>query len=206
VKCGSTTFKQLRAGTSKVREELQALALRSVGEVTGESASLPGDGVLVGTEAVLHRVGRADAVAFLDFDQELMVPRFRAAEDALVLLARASRLVGGHDRDGVVLVQTRQPEHEVIDAALHGDPTRFSDVDRERRRLMQWPPFTALARVSGTAADAYVEELQNVEKLGPVDGIWLVRAPNHQTLCDALAAVPRPSGNKLRVEVDPSRA
>ena len=36
----------------------------------------------------------ADAVAFLDFDQELLAPRYRAAEQALALLARAARLVG----------------------------------------------------------------------------------------------------------------
>ena len=38
--------------------------------------------------------GRADAVAFLDFDAELLAPRLRAGEEALALLARAARLVG----------------------------------------------------------------------------------------------------------------
>jgi primosomal protein N' (replication factor Y) len=43
-----------------------------------------------------------------------------------------------------------------------------------------------------------------VELLGPSDGRWLVRAPDHQTLCDALAATPRPPG-RLRLAVDPLR-
>ena len=37
-----------------------------------------------------------------------------------------------------------------------------------------------------------------------VDGAWRLRAPDHETLCDALAAVPRPPG-RLRIEVDPLR-
>jgi hypothetical protein len=32
---------------------------------------------------------------------------------------------------------------------------------------------------------------------------WLVRAPDHRTMADALAAVPRPP-ERLRVEVDPT--
>jgi primosomal protein N' (replication factor Y) len=100
--CGSSTFKQLRPGIGKAREELESLARRPVGEVSGESDELPQTGVIIGTEAVLHRIGRADAVAFIDFDQELLATRYQAPEDALVLLARASRIVGGHHRHGVV--------------------------------------------------------------------------------------------------------
>ena len=49
----------------------------------------------MGTEATLHQIDRADVVAFLDFDQELLAPRYRAAEQAFGLLARAARLIGG---------------------------------------------------------------------------------------------------------------
>lgn len=203
--CGSSSFKQLRPGVSRVREELETLASRPVGEVSGESDELPDAQVLVGTEAVLHRIGRADAVAFIDFDQELLAARYQAPEDAMVLLARASRIVGGRKRDGMVLVQTRQPDHDVIAAALHGDPERFYAAERERRKMMLWPPFSALARVSGKNAPGFVEKLQDVDVLGPLDDVYLVRAADHQQLCDALAVVPRPPGVGLRVEVDPHR-
>ena len=43
-----------------------------------------------------------------------------------------------------------------------------------------------------------------VEVLGPADGRYLVRAGDHQALCDALASTPRPPG-RLRVAVDPLR-
>jgi hypothetical protein len=59
--------------------------------------------------------------------------------------------------------------------------------------------------VSGEAAAAFVAALAGVEVLGPDNDRWLVRAPDHSVLCDALEAAPRPSG-RLRIEVDPLRA
>lgn len=205
--CGGSQFKQLRKGVASVREELEALALRQVGEVTGDTVELPAEGVLVGTEALLHRIGRADAVVFLDFDQELLAPRYRAPEDALVLLARASRIVGGHRGGGLVVVQTRQPHHEVIEAAVLGDPSTFSVVEREHRRDIGWPPDRAMARVSGAGAALCVGQLPAaLDVLGPVDDQWLVLAEDHRTLCDALASVERPPKARVRIEVDPVRA
>src|SRR5439155_4361976 len=69
--CGATRLKTLRTGVTKARDELARLANRPVVEVTAttlDDADLTGAGVLVGTEAVLHRVGRADVVAFLELD------------------------------------------------------------------------------------------------------------------------------------------
>lgn len=202
--CGAQRFKNLRAGVTRVREELEALAGVPVEEVTGESDDDPTASVLVGTEAALHRVPQADVVAFLDIDQEILAPRFRAAEQAFALLARAARMVGG--RGGRVVVQTRLPHHEVLTAALHADPARVATAEEARRRALGFPPFSALALVSGEAADEYVAALPvHLDRLGPSDGRWLVRAPDHQTLCDGLAQTPRPNG-RLRVEVDPLRA
>lgn len=224
--CGSTRMKALRLGVSRVREELSALIGMEVAEVSGPSRSarsassevvdLVGGSLLsprsvppivVGTEAVLHRMREARAVVFLDMDQELLAPGFRAGEAALALLARASRMVGGRKAGGRVLVQTRMPGHEVIAAAMHADPGRLAHLEAQRRRALRLPPWTALARVSGAAAEAYLAELgsgSGLEVRGPDRGAWLVRAPDHRVLCDALAATPRPRG-RLRVEVDPAR-
>ncbi len=202
--CGGAKLKLLRVGVSRAAEELSALARTEVVEVTGEG-SRPADArVYVGTEAVLHQVPQADVVAFLDLDQELLAPRYRAAEQALGLLARAARLVGGRRRDGRLVLQTRLPQHEVVQAALHADPARVADAERERRRELGFPPATAMAAISGAVAEEYVAELVGAELLGPRDGTWLARAADQTTLLDALAATPRPSG-RLRVEVDPLR-
>lgn len=206
--CGATRLKSLRLGVTRVREELAALTGRAVGEVTAETDDVPDAPILVGTEAVLHRAHGADAVAFLDFDQELLAPRFRASEQALALLARAARLVGGRGAGGRVLVQTRLPGHEVLDAALHGDPGRMVAPETERRRALGFPPFSAIALVSGAAAPELIERLRagaGAELLGPDDGKWIVRAPDSSALADALAAAGRPPG-RLRIEVDPLRA
>lgn len=203
--CGSSNLRRLRPGVTRVREELEALAGRPVAEVAADAADLPDAAVLVGTEALLHRVRSADAVVFLDFDQELLAPRFRAAEQALALLARAGRLVGGREGGGRLVVQTRVPGSEVLRAAVHADPGRLAAIEAKRRAELRLPPATALAVVSGDAA-AFVAALPpEIEVVGPADGRWLVRAADHGVLCDSLAATPR-DGARVRVEVDPPRA
>ncbi|HYF45126.1 MAG TPA: hypothetical protein VD926_02880 [Acidimicrobiales bacterium] len=207
--CHRTKLKNLRMGVTRAREELEALVGEPVGEITAttEARDIPGARVLVGTEAVLHAVDAADTVAFLDLDQELLAPRYRAAEQALGLLARGARLLGGRNRGGRLLLQTRMPKHPVVQAALLADPGRVAEDERDRRRMLGYPPFAAMAVVSGPSGEAFIAAFGaplGVEVMGPRDGHWLLRAADHQALCDALAATPRPSG-RLRVEVDPLR-
>ncbi|MGH9038234.1 MAG: hypothetical protein ACRD0O_20965, partial [Acidimicrobiia bacterium] len=247
-RCGGTRMRNLRAGVTRVREELAALLPGAdVAMVDAAAEDVPDVPVIIGTEAVLHRVDRAQIVAFLDFDQELLAPRFRAGEQALWLLVRAARLVGprpsgghprtpgpsgGHPRTpgpsgghsgrggGRVLVQTRLPRHEVLEAAVRGDPGVLVAAEGPRRRLLHLPPYAALAHLTGDAAALAVAAgelaLADVEVStssgtprtpGGSGGGLLVRAPTHQRLCDALAtalAAARPSG-RIRAEVDPLR-
>ncbi|MEX1217520.1 MAG: hypothetical protein WEA11_03240 [Acidimicrobiales bacterium] len=210
VTCGGTKMKNLRAGVTRVREELEALIREPVAELTAErgtDAGGTGTRVVVGTEAALHRIPKADVVAFLDFDQELLAPRYRAAEEAMALLVRAARVVGSRSGGGRVLVQTRRPTHEVLQGALLAEPTRVSDSERVRRSLLGYPPSSAMAVVSGASAEVWVRSFVppvGVEVLGPSEGQWIVRAPDHETLCNALAAATRPGG-RLRIAVDPLR-
>ncbi|MGD9798650.1 MAG: hypothetical protein AB7V15_11115 [Acidimicrobiia bacterium] len=206
--CGSTALKLRRIGTARAREDLERLAGVVVGEVTGDSGELPRARVLVGTEAVLRRVDRADAVAFLDLDAELLAPRYRAAEEAMALVTRAARLLGGKAGGGRLLLQTRLPRHDVVLAALHADPGLASAAEAARRVELGWPPYSAMARISGAGAEAYVTALRSqpgVRLLGPVDDAWLARAADHDALGAALAATPRPPGQRLRIAVDPPR-
>jgi primosomal protein N' (replication factor Y) len=213
--CGGHRLKNLRLGVSRAREELEVLAGTPVAEVT---ASTPDDDpglraarVLVGTEALLHRVPRAGVVALLDADQEILSLRYRAGEQALGLVARAGRIVQRGAADGgrgLVLVQTRTPEHPVLVAAQHADPGRLVESEAPMRRALGLPPARAMALVSGTAAPAFVEALGHPEGIvvqGPLDGAWRVLAPDHEHLSRALGGVARPPG-RLRLEVDPLRA
>lgn len=206
--CGAGRFRQLRPGVGRLADDLAALVGERVEEVTAAAAAPAASRVVVGTEAVLHRVPSADAVLFLDFDQELMAVRERAGEQALALLARAARVVRGREDHGRLLVQTRQPDHPVVAAARHADPSRSSAAEMVIRRALRLPPVTAVATVSGPSAPAFMAALgrpPDVEVQGPADGTWRLRAPDHRTLCDALAAVSRPTG-RLRIAVDPPRA
>jgi primosomal protein N' (replication factor Y) len=214
--CGRLRMKTLRAGVSRLREELAALLGVEVGEVAGpkkgSEPDVPKTPVLVGTEAVLHRVRRASAVAFLDIDLHLLAPRLSATEDTLALFVRAGRLVGGRTAaapSSRVLVQTRVPDHPVLEAVSLGQPAPVLAEEAAVRQMAALPPFVALAIVSGSLAPAYAESLSQAAAEGSVsvaalaEDRFLVRGPDHETLCDLLAAVTRPSGRGLRVEVDP---
>ncbi|WP_421120191.1 hypothetical protein ACE2AJ_02285 [Aquihabitans daechungensis] len=219
--CGGHRFKNLRLGVSRAREELEALAGTPVAELTATTAeddeAVRTARIVVGTEAALHRMPQAEVVAFLDFDQELLSLRYRAAEEAMALLVRAGRLVqraaarrGGTtpaDRRGLVLVQTRTPEHPVLVAAHLADPGRLASSEAPMRQALGLPPATAMAAVSGAAAPEYMGafgEPPGIRVQGPLDDAWRIIAPDHDRLSTALSAVPRPPG-RLRIAVDPLR-
>jgi primosomal protein N' (replication factor Y) len=207
--CGPTRPVIVRPGVARAREDLAALTGLEVAEI-GRLGAAP-DGlaeapVLIGTEAVLHRAALASVVVFLDFDNELLAPRYRAGEQALALLALASRLVGGRRRSGRVVARTRSPDHEVLDAALHADPGRLVAVEQPRRVQLRLPPATALALVSGDGAAELVSRLSPVpgslEVGSAAAGRFLIRAAGPEELAEALAAAgPAPAGT--RVEVAP---
>jgi primosomal protein N' (replication factor Y) len=199
--CGASRFANLRPGVTRLREELEAAAARPVVAVTGSDTGPPARaGVYIGTEAVLHRIAAADVVAFLEFDSEMLAPRFRASEQALALIVRAGRVAPA------VMIQTFSPEHEVIAAAAAGDPARILDGERARRRLLGLPPFGALALVSGAGADQLVAQLPaGVEVGGDGADRFLVRAPDWTVLGRTLNAAERPPGSRIRIEVDPVR-
>ena len=206
--CGSTRFRRLRLGVTGVRDELEAMARRPVAELTSDDPIAPSEvDLYVGTEALLHRLDHVDVVVFLDFDQELLASRYRAGEQAMALLVRAARLVGPRLGGGRVVIQTRVPDHEVIDAALHADPGRLVEAERTRRRQLRFPPYAAIALVSGAAGEEFIGNVatEDLTILGPDDGKWLVTAPDSATLTSALNQTKRPAG-RLRIEVDPLRA
>ena len=237
--CGATKFRRARVGVKGVAEEMERLARRPVTQIvggvapdatgasTGPGAADGGAGassrrqqprpqtrqpaLYIGTEAVLHRVPSADAVVFVDFDQELTAPRYRAGEEAFALLVRAARLVGPRTSGGSILVQTRLPAHPVLVAAAQADPSDWLRAEIEHRSAMRQPPAAAWALVSGAAAPGYIDSLSaglhasSLDIAGPADGTWRIRSDDSDTLLNALATAERPSG-RLRVAVDPLRA
>lgn len=207
--CGSTKMRNLRVGIKRVREEVEALVRTPVAEATGSGYDGPPTArVVVGTEAVLHLGRPFDLVAFLEFDQELLAPRFRAREQALALIARAARITGPRDAGGKIVLQTRLPDSPVVAAALRADPALLARAERDRRQELGLPPYGAIAVVSGPVAGEYMGRFGTplgVRIASDPGGQFFLRAPDYDTLCDALASVERPSG-RLRIDVDPIRA
>ena len=86
--CGAARLRVLRTGVTRVGEELAALLPgKRVVDVDAETGAIAGDAdVVVGTEAALHRIDirrrRPALIAYLDLDQELLAPRYRAAAQA----------------------------------------------------------------------------------------------------------------------------
>ncbi len=211
--CGSTTLKNLRMGVTRVVKDLTAFVGEPVTEITATTklSKNLSPRIFVGTEAALWRFDSAAVVVFLDFDQELLAIRQRSAPQALALLARAARLLMRNNPAGSLIIQTRQPDHPVLTAALKGDPRIVSNLEREKCQTLNLPPFGAQARISGIGAPDFIDSLKknlttdsDMKILGPANDSYLIRAPDHQTLLDALAAPPRPT-TRLRIEVDPLR-
>ena len=215
LECGRTSMRVVRRGVGRLREDLELLAGEPVAEVTAsgagpEAATLRSTRLVVGTSAALLRAGRRDVVAFVDLDGDLLAPRYRAAEEVMALLAGAGRLVAPRGRGsdaGRIIVQTSVPDDPALVAAVLGDPASLSTHEAARRAELGWPPATAAALLSHAGAASFAAALAadgSVEVLGPLDGRYVARAPDHQVLCDALAAAPRPA-ERLRIEVDPLR-
>jgi primosomal protein N' (replication factor Y) len=220
--CGATKLRVLRAGVARVREELEALVPGArVVEVDTATADVPEADIVVGTEAVLHRAAvrrrRPALVAYLDLDQELLAPRYRAAAQAHWLLTRGAQLLSARPRrETLLLLQTRIPDHVVVQAMVHGDPAPVAAAEIEYRRTLAYPPFGALAELTGAddALAAAVEVLrgldvqaEQVQVFGPTDGRALVHAPDSEVLATALTRG-IPAGRavgRVRAVVDPPR-
>lgn len=220
--CSATKFRALRPGVNAVRDEVAALVLRfDVAEVDAATDAIGDAPVLVGTEAVLHRVSSrrprpVRLVAFLAFDEELLAPRYRAHEQALWLLVRAARLLGDRRNGGVLLVQTRLPDHDVLAVAASGDPAPFATVEGAIREATKFPPFGGLAELAG-AGVAVAEAAEAIRAAGLTvlggssirgDSRALIRADSAEALADGLADVDFTAARalgRLRVSVDPPR-
>jgi len=105
--------------------------------------------VLVGTQMVAkgHDFQRVTLVGVVSADTALSLPDFRAAERTFQLLTQVAGRAGRGTLPGTVLVQTYFPEHYAIQHAARQDYSGFFEKELQFRRLMNYPPFTALANL-----------------------------------------------------------
>ncbi|MGB9402791.1 MAG: primosomal protein N' [Candidatus Acidiferrales bacterium] len=105
--------------------------------------------VLVGTQMVAkgHDFERVTLVGVVAADLALGRPDFRAAEKTFQLLTQVSGRAGRGRLPGEVLVETYYPEHYAIEFAARQDYGGFFEKEAHFRRMMHYPPYTALANV-----------------------------------------------------------
>jgi primosomal protein N' (replication factor Y) (superfamily II helicase) len=105
--------------------------------------------ILVGTQMLAkgHDFQRVTLVGVVSADSSLSLPNFRAAERTFQLLTQVAGRAGRGELAGRVLIQTFYPEHYAIQDAVKQDYAAFFERELHFRRMMAYPPFTALANV-----------------------------------------------------------
>ena len=171
--------------------------------------------LLVGTQMIAkgHDIHGVTLVGVVGADFALGLPDFRAAERTFQLLTQVAGRAGRGELPGTVLVETYYPEHYAIQHAARQDYPSFFEKELHFRRLMHYPPFTALANVivrdrkvenairwsRQLAAFLAPQESHGIKVLGPAAAPlarlkreyrfqFLLKAPKRTQLTRALAA------------------
>src|SRR5207245_10372139 len=123
--------------------------------------------ILVGTQMIAkgHDFPGVTLVGVVSADIGLALPDFRAAERTFQLLTQAAGRAGRGDSPGRVLVQTFYPEHYAIRLAAEQNYEGFFAKEMSFRRLMHYPPSTALAHVIAQHA-----QLEQAAEVAPAMG------------------------------------
>jgi primosomal protein N' (replication factor Y) len=105
--------------------------------------------ILVGTQLIAkgHDFPGVTLVGVVSADMGLGLPDFRAAEHTFQLVTQVAGRAGRGDAPGRVLVQTFFPEHYAIRLAADQNYDGFFSKEMGFRRMMHYPPITALANV-----------------------------------------------------------
>ena len=162
-KCQSEHIYFLGLGSEKVEEELHRsfptarIARLDRDTVTGKRQyeTILQDfregsyDVLVGTQMIAkgHDIPNVTLVGVVSADIGLGMPDFRAAERTFQLLTQVAGRAGRGSLPGIVLIQTINPDHYAVRMAAAQDYQAFYEKELHFRRMMHYPPFSAMANV-----------------------------------------------------------
>ena len=167
--CGKPVYRYAGIGTERVEEELRRLlppmrCIRMDADTTRRKNShwdmleefKSGHAqVLLGTQMIAKGldIPNVTLVGVINADTSLGLPDFRAGERTFQLLTQVSGRAGRGDRPGKVIVQTFNPDHYAIAAAVRGDASAFYRQETAYRREALYPPFCRLVNLVVTAPD-----------------------------------------------------
>ncbi|MEG2164223.1 MAG: primosomal protein N' [Bacteroidales bacterium] len=102
--------------------------------------------ILIGTQMVAKGLDfdNVSVVGILGADTLLNFPDFRAHERAFQLMEQVAGRAGRSGHQGMVVLQTSQPEHPIIGQLIGHDYEGMYNSQLEERRSFNYPPFSRL--------------------------------------------------------------
>ncbi|MDO4978930.1 MAG: primosomal protein N' [Candidatus Saccharibacteria bacterium] len=107
--------------------------------------------IIIGTQTVARGFDfpKLATVGVVQADAGLSLPDYASEERTFHLLTQVLGRVGrGHLEVADAIIQTYQPDHPVIQAALDADYDQFAKYLLDKRRKSHMPPFMYLAKIS----------------------------------------------------------
>ena len=167
--CGGRKLSYSGTGTQKIAAELQnvypnARILRMDNDTTSGKeghykilktfAEHKAD-ILVGTQMIAkgHDFPSVTLVGILDADMSLYFSDYRSGERTFQLITQVAGRSGRAEEQGKVVLQTFDPENEVLRFATAYDYEGFYENEISRRAAMMYPPFSKIVRVLVTGED-----------------------------------------------------
>ena len=167
--CKSEHLARMGFGTQRVEEELQALLpkaqiLRMDTDTTTSKFAYDemlsrfrshGADVLLGTQMVTkgHDFPDVTLVGVLLADASLYLDDYRAAERTFAMLTQVIGRAGRGKKKGMAVIQTNNPDSEVIRLACAQDFDSFYEREIRLRKLLVFPPFCDIALLTLTGSD-----------------------------------------------------
>ena len=130
--------------------------------------------ILVGTQMIAkgHDIPNVTLVGVVSADVGLGLPDFRAAERTFQLLTQVAGRAGRGNLPGIVLIQTINPDHYAVRMAAAQDYQAFYEKELQFRRMMHYPPFSAMANILVRS-----EQQEQAMRWGTELGHFLTPAP-----------------------------
>ena len=130
--------------------------------------------ILVGTQMIAkgHDFPAVTLVGILDADMSLHFADYRSGERTFQLVTQVAGRSGRAEEKGKVVLQTYDPENEVLRFATTYDYEGFYQNEVSLRRGAMYPPFSKIVRVliSAEDKDKGLETLKEV--YGPLEEIY----------------------------------
>ena len=167
--CGGKQIREYGLGSEKVEAEVNALfpkarTLRWDWDTTRQKdahemilthfANHKAD-VLIGTQMLAKGLDlpMVTLVGIVLADVGLHLPDPFAGERVFQVLTQVAGRAGRSERGGKVVLQTFDPENQVIQSAARHDVDGFYQYELENRKRLGYPPFTRLVRLEYRDAD-----------------------------------------------------